>query len=184
MHVAPLRLLLVLLLLLSVELSTVRAQALSEPSAVLSPVLYLPLVGSGGATTAATPDGFVQRVVALTNQMRAEAGCPALHLSPALTEAALTHSRDMAANDFFDHIGSDGSTSWQRIERMGYRPTTSAENIAVGFATPESVMTAWRNSSGHRQNILNCALTEIGVGYVYDETGQYRHYWTQDFARQ
>jgi uncharacterized protein YkwD len=42
------------------------------------------------------------------------------------------------------------------------------------------------NSQGHRDNILNCALREIGVGYYYlaNDTGEvnYGHYWTQVFA--
>lgn len=43
------------------------------------------------------------------------------------------------------------------------------------------------NSQGHRDNILNCDLTEIGIGYVEADpdtgTVNYRHYWTQVFAR-
>jgi uncharacterized protein YkwD len=38
------------------------------------------------------------------------------------------------------------------------------------------------NSPGHRANILNCALNEIGVGYATDSSSQYGVYWTQDFG--
>ncbi|HEY8664738.1 MAG TPA: CAP domain-containing protein [Propionibacteriaceae bacterium] len=42
------------------------------------------------------------------------------------------------------------------------------------------VMASWMNSAGHRANILNCALTELGVGYATG--GTYGSYWTQDFG--
>jgi len=38
------------------------------------------------------------------------------------------------------------------------------------------------NSPGHRANILNCALKEIGVGYATDSASRYGVYWTQDFG--
>src|SRR4028118_1647524 len=42
------------------------------------------------------------------------------------------------------------------------------------------------NSSGHRANILNPNLKEIGIGYYFlaDDTGSvnFNHYWTQVFA--
>ena len=54
------------------------------------------------------------------------------------------------------------------------------------MSTPEAVVTGWMNSPGHRVNILNPRLKEIGVGYYFlaDDTGKvnYRHYWTQVFA--
>jgi uncharacterized protein YkwD len=41
-------------------------------------------------------------------------------------------------------------------------------------------MTAWMNSDGHRRNILDCDLHNIGVGLAYN--GDNRPYWTQDFG--
>lgn len=35
----------------------------------------------------------------------------------------------------------------------------------------------WMNSSGHRQNILNCLLTKLGVGVATDGW-----LWAQDFG--
>jgi uncharacterized protein YkwD len=92
----------------------------------------------------------------------------------------------MALNDFFSHVGSNGSTFTERIEATRYQWSNAAENIAAGYSSPEAVVEGWMNSQGHRDNILNCALREIGVGYYYlaNDTGEvnYRHYWTQVFA--
>jgi len=41
-------------------------------------------------------------------------------------------------------------------------------------------MASWMNSAGHKANILNCAHTELGVGYATG--GTYSSYWTQDFG--
>jgi uncharacterized protein YkwD len=132
------------------------------------------------------PGTYAEEVVALTNAERAKVGCPALAPSTQLNQAAQGHSTDMAVNDYFSHTSLDGRTPWDRILATGYTYTTAAENIAAGYSTPAAVVSGWMNSSGHRANILNCALTEIGVGYVYytPDTGSvnYQHYWTQVFA--
>ncbi|HEX8682138.1 MAG TPA: CAP domain-containing protein [Ardenticatenaceae bacterium] len=141
-------------------------------------------------TVTATPttgtDPFERRVIELTNEHRREAGCPDLARDDQLTTAARNHSADMALNDFFSHVGSNGSTFTQRIEATGYQWSNAAENIAVGYSSPEAVVEGWMNSQDHHDNILNCALREIGVGYYYlaNDTGEvnYRHYWTQVFA--
>ena len=52
----------------------------------------------------------------------------------------------------------------------------AGENIAMGYSSPEAVMTAWMNSAGHRANILSANFTTLGVGYVADGG-----YWTQWF---
>lgn len=96
-----------------------------------------------------------------------------------LETAALRHSQDMAAKGYFDHNSPDGRDPGDRITAAGYRWTTYGENIARGQQTPESVMEGWMNSPGHRDNILNCAFKEIGVG-VHDASGG--PWWTQAFG--
>lgn len=63
-----------------------------------------------------------------------------------------------------------GYRSWRKV----------AENIAVGYATPASVVKAWISSPGHRRNILDCSLRHIGVGVVLRGLVLW---WTQDFGR-
>lgn len=152
----------------------------AEPAS--STTLYLPVVMNRLVALSA----YASQVVTLTNQERASAGCPPLSVSDRLTQAAQGHSQDMAVNDFFSHTGSNGSSTWQRISATGYSYSSAAENIAAGYSTPASVMAGWMGSPGHRANILNCNLREIGVGYYYQspDTGSinYSHYWVQVFA--
>ena len=68
----------------------------------------------------------------------------------------------------------------------GYKWSRSAENIAAGQKTPEEVVQSWINSPGHRVNLLDPNLKEIGVGYYFlaADTGttNYNSYWAQEFG--
>ena len=62
-------------------------------------------------------------------------------------------------------------------------PTSStAENITAGYSTPESVVDAWMNSTGHKTNILYPAYQGIGIGHYYHAASTWKNYWTQDFG--
>ncbi|AEH08137.1 SCP-like extracellular [Candidatus Protofrankia datiscae] len=124
--------------------------------------------------------GEVSEVIALTNAERARVGCAALTTDRRLITAAQAHSADMSAHDYFSHDSLDGRTPFQRITKAGYEFSAAAENIAAGQRTPAEVVRGWMNSAGHRANILNCSLKQIGVGYATG--GRYGTYWTQDFG--
>jgi len=132
----------------------------------------------------------IQQLLDVTNQLRLANGCSALVLSPKLTAAAQGHSDDMAHHNYFSHIGFDGSTLALRINAAGYTGwLLAAENIAAGFPTAQAVVSAWFNEPpdatghrGHRENILNCNLKEMGGGYTNLIGTTYTSYWTQDFG--
>jgi uncharacterized protein YkwD len=166
--------------------SPVPSGATASPSAVASSASAPPSPTHAPAparTTAKPPAGnasYEDQVVTLVNQERAKARCAALTADSRLTAAARGHSQDMASRNYFDHNTPDGVTPWTRINNAGYTFSQAAENIAEGQTTPASVMTAWMNSEGHRENILNCGLRNIGVGLAYN--GSHTPYWTQDFG--
>jgi uncharacterized protein YkwD len=135
-----------------------------------------PLQTAPASTTSNPEFGvFEQQVFDLTNQQRAQLGLAPLSLNLNLNNAAERHSQDMAINRYFSHQGLDGSQPWDRMRAQGYNYSRAAENIAFGQPTAQDVVTAWMNSAGHRQNILDPNLKEIGVGY-------YNGYWTQNFG--
>lgn len=124
-----------------------------------------------GVQTASTE----RRVFELTNQEREANGLSALTWNDDLANVARAHSKDMADNNFFDHTNLKGKSPFDRMKEYGIRYRAAAENIAYGYTTPESVVEAWMDSQGHRENILNPNLTELGVGV-------YGTYWTQNFC--
>jgi uncharacterized protein YkwD len=134
--------------------------------------------------SAVTGNGaFISRVIVLTNRQRAKYKCPALVANAALGRAAQAHTNDMASRNYFSHytMGNNRSPA-TRMTAAGYKWQMAAENIAAGQRTPDAVVTAWMNSPGHRANILNCKLKQIGVGYGYNAASTYGTYWTQDFG--
>lgn len=134
-----------------------------------------------GSTSANTQNAdkksFEEQVAALVNEQRAANGLQPLTLSTALSNAARTKSQDMHDNHYFAHESPTYGSPFDMLKSFGISYRAAGENIAMGYATPESVMNAWMNSSGHRANILNASYTQIGVGYVADG-----NYWTQEFT--
>ena len=119
---------------------------------------------------------FEKEVVRLVNEQRAQYGLQPLRENWELSRVARFKSRDMADNRYFSHTSPTYGTPFQMIRAFGLSFRTAGENIAYGQRTPQAVVNAWMNSSGHRANILNAAYTQIGVGYVADG-----NYWTQMF---
>ncbi|WP_327251048.1 CAP domain-containing protein [Streptomyces sp. NBC_01244] len=133
--------------------------------------------GTSVPSDSAAPSGASAEVLALVNKERIAVGCPVVTVNEKLTKAAQDHSEDMAAHSNMSHTGSDGSDPGQRITRAGYEWRTYAENVAYGYPSAAQVMEGWMNSPGHKRNILDCGVKEIGIGLA--QPGQY---WTQDFG--
>jgi hypothetical protein len=125
-------------------------------------------------------DNFDQQMLDLVNEERSKAGANPLKLNDKLDRSADAHTLDQAANNKMSHSGSNGSKLGDRIKNDGYIFSFAAENVAVGQKDPTQVMESWMNSSGHRTNILNPNLTEMGVGAATGQDG--RIFWTQDFG--
>src|SRR5215213_9362056 len=105
-------------------------------------------------------------MLAQVNAQRRKAGAPPLALNADLQEAAQAHAQDMLARGFFAHKSPSGTTVRERSRKAGYDWRAIGENIAEGQTSVNEVMTTWMNSPGHRENILNPAFRELGVGLV------------------
>ena len=108
----------------------------------------------------------------LINHARTSRGLAAVKVVGALDRAALSHSRDMLARDYFSHSSLNGATVAARARTAGYSMSgwsrwSVGEVIAWGSGargTPESVFQAWMRSSSHRQVILAKRWRDCGVG--------------------
>ncbi len=138
-------------------------------------------VPTATAVPAYPMDAAAQRVFDLTNAARAQQGLPALKLNANLISAAGWFAQDMAAHQVgsLSHTDSLGRDAPTRITQFGYHYLYFAENIAMGYPTPEAVMAGWMGSEGHRENILNPKMTEIGIGHVQANGWDY---WVEDFG--
>lgn len=133
---------------------------------------------SGGGNGSPTSK-LANEVITRTNAERQKAGCPPVTNDKTLRSVALAHSEDMAERNYFSHTSPEGEGPGDRASAAGY-DAYSGENIALGYGTAEAVVKAWMKSSGHRENILNCTSTEVGVGVADSPRGLY---WTQMFGR-
>lgn len=115
----------------------------------------------------------------LLNEERRKHGLAPLTLNGALTRAAQAHAEDMRDNGVLTHTGRGGRSPSARVSAAGYAFATMGENIAYGYRTPEDVMKAWMNSSGHRAAILNPRFREVGIGLAKGADGPW---WVQDFG--
>lgn len=139
---------------------------------------FLALAGCVSETTTPTPVGVGQpsgSMQDLLNAARAQNGLGPLREDARLSRSAKAHAQDMAANDFFGHVSSDGRSFDQRADAAGYS-CARAENIAWGQRSEAAVMDAWMKSPGHRTNIMRDNVTEFGIGRSGD-------IWVQVFGR-
>ena len=129
------------------------------------------------AVTPAVDNSFEMQVLNLCNAERAKYGLAPLTWDAAnLAPGAAVRVQEITV--YFSHTRPDGSRCFTAITNPGW----VGENIAAGQDTPQEVVNAWMNSSGHRANILNVRAAKMGVGYVYVPGSMYGHYWVQMFS--
>ena len=111
-------------------------------------------------------------VISAVNAYRTQSGLFAYPVNPKLARAAQTHANDMACNQIFGHIGSNGSTLESRVTASGYTFTYVRENV-YGSNPPlsgQDVVNFWINDQTDQNNKLNLisdTATEMGVGYAF-----------------
>src|SRR5262245_49055059 len=160
------------------------------------------------ATTAAEPgqpqikvSDLEQRINAMVNGERHARSLKPLDWDQDLAKIARAHSQDMSKRGFFNHVNPEGETPRDRLRRAGYscpkragenifqnnlysRVTISGDRKSYDWNTPGqiagSTVGGWMQSSGHRQNILNKAYRETGIGAAIADDGQV--YITQVFC--
>jgi uncharacterized protein YkwD len=98
-------------------------------------------------------------------------------------EAARIHAEQMAAHQRQDHTisGAQYPTLQSRLQAVGYVYANAAENVAWNQQSAQSAVNSWMTSSGHRANILDPQLTEIGTAMARSARGE--PYWIQVFGR-
>jgi uncharacterized protein YkwD len=123
-------------------------------------------------------NGLGEEVVKYTNQYRKSKRLSALVMKDDLNAIARRHSEDMASGRrSFGHGGFD-----QRVSKVRkiFGTCNVSENVAYGARNAKEAFTIWKNSSGHRQNMLgNYKYT--GIGTARDRRGII--YYTQIFVR-
>lgn len=122
---------------------------------------------------------LVEDVVKETNQFRKSNRLAELIVKDELTKLAQKHSADMASGRVaFSHSGFE-DRSQKAAKVLTGTKGGFAENVAYGSSTAKEVLNGWKNSPGHKKNILG-PYKYIGVGIASDKKGTL--YFTQIFV--
>ena len=116
------------------------------------------------------------------NADRAAAGVPPLAYDPLVAKAAALHLDDMIANNYLEHIGTDGSTAVQRMRRVGVQVQWGSENISMECAKDPAIaiknIRAWMLAEpyadglyNHRWNLLYKGYSRIGIAFGVAKNG-------------
>lgn len=131
-------------------------------------VLATLLAGCGASpdeeptVTSLDPGSYATELVELTNETRVEEGLPELAVSACAREAGLQRAAALVDEVELTHA------SMAPVIDACAPLTTAAENLVNSTAEPIEVVEAWLGSPGHRANIVDPDLTEIGIGCVPD----------------
>lgn len=141
-----------------------------------------------------------KKVIQFTNRTRKKYGCTTVKRSKALMKAAQKHSKVQAKNQTQGHqfagekslgarITAAGFTGWSSVGENAAGATggvwfVNAHDVMYGGSYTKNSMTytsyGWMQDQAHKDNIINCDFTNIGVGAYIDDDGAI--WWTQDFA--
>jgi hypothetical protein len=119
-----------------------------------------------------TPDvpAVETAIVAMTNAFRLENKLGEVRPNAQLAQAARAYAAYLARTNAFSHT-ADGRQPADRVGETGYQYCQVAENLALnldsrGFETwalAAHAVEGWKNSPGHRRNMLTPHVTDIGV---------------------
>ena len=120
-----------------------------------------------------------QKILELMNAKRTEAGLQPLTMDNTLVQVARYKSNYMIQNNFFDHTNPDGTkwTNW--LQTIGYKYTSTGENIAYNTYDAVELFNQWWNSPGHKANMMNSSYNKVGMGVIY---GNGKYMGTQTFS--
>ncbi|MFN0316580.1 MAG: CAP domain-containing protein [Burkholderiales bacterium] len=156
-----------------------------------APAASLPAPGNvdGAPTPAMRANVEEKEVLVQTNVFRREHGLSMLRAESRLMEVARRHAANMARKDRFGDTNKnghvmDGLDPAARVQFAGYSFSLVAENVGwqLGKTDPVSSMVeGWKNSPGHRKNLLIPEMSDTGVGAAKSQSG--RWYFVQVFGK-
>lgn len=108
-----------------------------------------------------------------TNTHRSIDGLPFLTENTQLNEAAAAKVQDMFELQYFAHVSPTERDAGDFVKDSRYEFLIVGENLALGnYEDDETLVQAWMDSPGHRENILNERYREIGIAVgqgIYEE---------------
>lgn len=141
-------------------------------------LLISPSANASPGGLVATPTVAEQLLLTEANQDRAARHLPLLERDPRLSQAALSHARQMAQHGDISHGFPGEPDLSERGASAGVRFSLITENVAeAGESTV--IHELWMHSEGHRANLLDPDVNIVGIAVVVDHDEVYA---VEDFA--
>ncbi len=125
---------------------------------------------AAGAVAERDPAAVAEALAALIARERSQRGLPPLASHAGLNAVAQGHTDDMLANHFVAHTSKQSGEAQDRVARAGLRSVVLLENIGRGYSASE-IHAGLMESPGHRANILNRDVTQLGVAVGAEPEG-------------
>ena len=144
------------------------------------------LLAPAGTCDAATPQAAM---LCFTNYARTQSGLQPLRANTTLNAAGDAKlAADITCGEFSHTPCGDPFASVFGSYLVGATSYAIGENIAWGtggYGAARETMNGWLHSPGHRANVLNGTFTELGIGYLPNQTFQGYDgatLWSQEFG--
>lgn len=114
-------------------------------------------------------------VVKYINIEREKVGSKPLRMSTVLMNAAQMRAGIILKYQNFSHQDPyENITLASVLPKLGYHFSYASENIGMGGFSGEQFVEGFMHSTSHRENLLNPALSDTGVGVVF---GKFKDYY-------
>jgi uncharacterized protein YkwD len=146
------------------------APQVSQPS---QPSFYRNLAQAGARVDAAMAAEMI-------SGYRRNNGRGLVAVDPVLMRVAETQANAMSGAD---QVGVRSGPLNTRLTGAGFRHGAAVENNSAGYMTLAEAFSGWRDSPPHRANMLNPAVTRIGIATGYRPGSRYRVFWALVLAQ-
>jgi uncharacterized protein YkwD len=144
------------------------ACAADQPTPSEPPSFYVSLASARGQLDT--------RVAAsMISGYRRNHGLGPVTLDRELMRLAQAHAQAMAVRNELGH--NVGSSFAERVRNSSVRARAVVENVAAGYHTLAEAFSGWRDSPGHRANMLDPEVTRMGIAAVYAPGSKYKVFW-------
>lgn len=100
------------------------------------------------------------------NQYRSENNLFSFKIHSALELSSKEKAIDMLTQDYWSHHDNEGVFSWHFFRESDYMYSVAGENLAIGFTSPEKVLSAWKESKTHNDILLSKNFSDMGASFT------------------
>jgi uncharacterized protein YkwD len=145
----------------------------SPPVQPSQPSFYRNLAQAGARVDAAMAAEMI-------SGYRRNNGRGAVAVDPVLMRVAEAQANAMSGAD---QVGVRSGPLSARLTGAGFAHGAAVENNSAGYMTLAEAFSGWRDSPPHRANMLNPAVSRIGIATGYRPGSRYRVFWALVLAQ-